>query len=344
MDCPPNPEEDTVREAPSLPDSHKRGSARASMREEFLALFRDTARSQPPPSNPQAAAGKPPPPASEPSVYLRRFLRLGALAPQLAPSGLADLDDRLGGGFGFGLHLVRGMPGVGKTAFLESVAWEAISNKRPVLFYTLRDGELGAWERLVRTLGFILGGPTIPLDALHAHALAPDELDTLSGLDQSLQASVLPYLSLVETIPAYTDTLSGFIEDVRLRAREVGERHGKIPLLLVDDLEHVLLVTRARPLRLMLSRLDDALAVDSMPGLLSAATPDSSLRGLERLPVQAVLTLTAGPASAIDALERVNLELQTKASTDCIETLPLLLDRQSGLFAQSPMSVEREPA
>jgi len=314
------------------------------MREEFLALFRDTARSQPPPSNPQAAAVKPPPPASEPSVYLRRFLRLGALAPQLAASGLAGLDDRLAGGFGFGLHLVRGLPGVGKTAFLESVAWEAISNKRPVLFYTLRDGELGAWERLVRTLGFILGGPTIPLDALHAHALAPDELDTLSGLDQSLQASVLPYLSLVETIPAYTDTLSGFIEDVRLRAREVGERHGKIPLLLVDDLEHVLLVTRARPLRLMLSRLDDALAVDSMPGLLSAATPDSSLRGLERLPVQAVLTLTAGPASAIDALERVNLELQTKASTDCIETLPLLLDRQSGLFAQSPMSVEREPA
>jgi hypothetical protein len=198
-------------------------------------------------------------------VFLRRFLRLGACSAELAPSGLADLDDRLAGGFGFGLHLVLGLPGVGKTAFLESVAWEAVSGERPVLYYTLRDGGSGTWKRLISTLGHIIDGPTIPLDALHAHALSPPDLETLTRLDLVLQASVLPYLSLVETIPAYTDTLSAFIEDVRLRAQEVKEQHGKIPLLLIDDLDRLLLVTRAHPLPLLLSRLDQVLAADSMP-------------------------------------------------------------------------------
>jgi hypothetical protein len=332
MDCRPTPEEETPSETLSLPSIGARGTGRASMREEFLALFRDTDQASPtPPSTPETA-NEPQPPAGAQSVFLRRFLRLGACSAELAPSGLADLDDRLAGGFGFGLHLVLGLPGVGKTAFLESVAWEAVSGERPVLYYTLRDGGSGTWKRLISTLGHIIDGPTIPLDALHAHALSPPDLETLTRLDLVLQASVLPYLSLVETIPAYTDTLSAFIEDVRLRAQEVKEQHGKIPLLLIDDLDRLLLVTRAHPLPLLLSRLDQVLAADSRPGLLTATVHDSSSCDLERLPIQAVLALAPASASATDALARVDLELRTNALTGWTGTLPLLRDRCSGLF------------
>ena len=332
MDYPPTPEEPTPSEAPSLAGVGARGTARASMREEFLALFRDTERAPLSlPTIPETADG-PQLRAGAQSVFLRRFLQLGASSAELAPSGLADLDDRLAGGFGFGLHLVLGLPGVGKTAFLESVAWEAVSERRPVLYYTLRDGGSGTWKRLISTLGHILDGPTIPLDALRAHALSPADLQTLTRLDLVLQASVLPYLSLVETIPAYTDTLSAFIEDVRLRAQEVKEQHGKIPLLLIDDLDRLLVVTRAQPLSLLLSRLDDVLAADSMPGLLSATVLDSSSYDLGGLPIQAVLALVPAPASATGALERVDLELRTNARTGWTGTLPLLRSRCSGLF------------
>jgi DnaB-like helicase C terminal domain len=306
------------------------------MREPLLALFRDTTRTLAP------TASQPRLPTAEPSMYLRRFLRLGALSPQLAPSGLAGLDARLAGGFGSGLHLVCGPTGIGKTAFLDSMAWEAVSNKRPVLYYVLRDGELGAWERLIRTLGFILGDSALPLDALRVHALAPHDLEMLTRLDRSLQDAVLPHLSLVGTIPAYTDTVSALIQDVRLRVREVSERHGKIPLLLVDDLEHLLPVTRPRQLPLVLSRLDEVLAADSTPGLLTMTMPDSLLLGMESLPVHSVLTLMSASGSATDTLERVDLDLQINDHTAWAGTLPLLLERRSGLFAQPPVPIEHE--
>ena len=342
------PEAGAPQEKPPPSSRQTRGTARASMREELLALFRDTQRPSPlPPSTPAPSAAAPGTeprlPTTEPSVFLRGFLEQAAPSPELAPSGLASLDARLAGGFGSGLHLVQGEPGVGKTAFLESVAWEAVSSGRPVLYYALKEGGIGAWERLISTLGNILGGPAIPLGTLRAGALGADDLETLTGLDAALQASVLPYLSLIETIPAYTDTLGAFIEDLRLRAQQTRERHGRIPLLLIDDLEHLALLTRARPLLHLLSRLDDALAADSMSGLLAMAPPDRSAYGQERLLAQTTLALVSVSASADDAFGRVDLELRTNAGTGWAGTLPLLLDRRSGLFTDPPISTQREP-
>jgi len=271
---------------------------------------------------------------------LRRFLRLGAVSPQPAPSGLAGLDHRLAGGFGPGLHLLRGLPGVGKTAFLESVAWEAISRRRPVLYYSLRDGDLGAWERLITTLGSLLDMPPVPLDAVRTRTLPPRDLETLRRLDLSLQASVLPYLSLVEHVPASADPLSALIADVRSRVREANDRHGSIPILLIDDLEHLLLAGQARPLPLALSRLDKALAAESMPGLLATTTSLPSSADPETLPVRTVLVLTSVSRSPDEALERIDLDLQTRPAVGPTETLSLLLDHRSGLFAETSTPTE----
>jgi hypothetical protein len=338
----PTPEAGTPPQKPPAASRQTRGTTRASMSEGLLALFRDTGRLSSPPSTPAPSVpspgSEPGPPAPEPSMFLRRFLQQAACSPELAASGLASLDDRLAGGFGSGLHLVQGGPGVGKTAFLESVAWEAVSSGRPVLYYALKEGSIGAWERLISTLGNILG-TAIPLGALRARTLGPDQLETLARLDLALQDSVLPLLSLIETIPACTDTLGAFIKDIRSRAQEAKERHGRIPLLLIDDLERLLLLARARPRLDLLSPLNDALSAESIPGLLATA-PDSP----ERLPAQTTLNVVPVSASATDALVRVDLELRTNASTGWTGTLPLLLDRRSGLFtlpAQHPARAGR---
>ena len=313
------------------------------MREELLALFSDTERCSSPPSGALWLAGKGRSSATEPSRFLRRFLQRTAPSPELAPSGLASLDFRLAGGFGPGPHLVLGPPGVGKTAFLESMAWEAVSDKRPVLYYALKDGSLRIWERLISTVGHVLGGPSLPVGALRARTLAPQELETLAGLDLALQNAVLPYLSLVDTVSASIPTLSAFIEDVRLRAQEAMERHERIPLLLVDDLERLRFLTGSGPLLPLLSRLDGTLTADSVPGLLAATTPDPSLNVTGKVPVQTIAVLESVSGFAGDAAERVDLDLRTNARTGWTGTLPLLLDRGTGLFTDASPDAELEP-
>jgi hypothetical protein len=222
------------------------------------------------------------------------------------------------------------------------MAWEAVSSKRPVLYYALKDGSLSIWERLISTIGYILGGPSIPLGALRARTLAPQELETLTRLDLALQTDVLPYLSLVDTISASIATLSAFIEDVRLRAQEAIERHGRIPLLLVDDLERLLFLTGSGPLLPLLSRLDGTLTADSIPGLLATTTPDPSSCGMGKLPVQTIVVLESVSAFAGDAVGRVDLELRTNARTGWTGTLPLLLDHRAGLFTDPSTGMEHE--
>ena len=113
------------------------------MRHEFMELFRDT-RLHPPGEAPAGQSGgeaasrprqdrnprrRPPP---EPSRFLRRFLQHAAPSPEPAPSGLAALDDRLGGGFGQGLHLVIGGRRRGKDG-LSGVAGLGSGGKPPSL-------------------------------------------------------------------------------------------------------------------------------------------------------------------------------------------------------------------
>ena len=316
------------------------------MREEFLALFRDTTR----PSAHEAGAdrgGRAAAVDPEPSRFLRQFLQRTAPTPELARSGLTSLDARLGGGFGHGLHLVLGLPGSGKTAFLESLAWEAVSTRRPVLYYALRRGGLRVWEHLITTLAAILDDPELTPTALRAHELTPHDIDTLGRLDAALQESVLPYLSLIDGTPASTSSVSALIEDVRSRSQEAAGQHMRLPLVLVDDLGHLISLTGSRSLTDLLSRLDDGLKAESVSGLLAATPADVHRGGAERrLPVRTVLMLAQGGPSAPGAPgapgapsaseipDQVELEVRKNMATGWTGSIPLLLDRRSGLFAE----------
>lgn len=334
-------EEETAEIVPGEPEpedveipagKRSRATTRASMREGLASLFSNT---QTPslPHPPAEPAPRPEPEPLGPSAFFTQYLRDSDTAPELAPSGLADLDARLAGGFGYGLNLVAGGPGIGKTAFIEAVAWEAIGRRRPVLYYALREGGRATWERLVSTLSYVMGGPVLRLPDLRARALGEEDTATLREIDRALQASVLPRLSLIETIPAYTDPLTAFLEDVSLRAMQAREQQGRTPLVLVDDLQRLLLHTRARPLMHVLSRIDDALAASSIPGLLTLTPADFSGHAPAGLPAQGIVTLEQAYVSPDDSYSILNLAVLANARTGWTGTLPLLLDRCSGLYA-----------
>jgi hypothetical protein len=334
------------------------------MRNEFMELFRDTRL--PPPEDveldatapaeqaplegpdvpgragaPEAPAhrletrGVPVAAAAEPSRFLRRFLQQAAPEPEPARSGLAALDDYLGGGFGYGLHLVVGAPGSGKTAFLESLAWEAVGSRRPSLYYALKPGSLEVWERLIATLGAILREPGITRAALRGRDLHPEDVETLARLDAALQASVLPYLSIVDAAPGSVSNLSTFVEGVRSHGQEAAEQHGRLPLVLVDDLDELTALTGSRSPVDVLSRLDAALAADSIPGLLAAGSQGIFATAVDRLPVRTVVALTPVVGGPGGGNGRVDLDVRKNSATGWTGTVPLLLDPSSGLFAEA---------
>jgi hypothetical protein len=341
-------------DTPKTSKRPRRASARPSIRPEFMDLFRDTRLSQPgdqEPADREAAdrepgdreAGAEGPPgqttagapqaAPGPSRFLRRFLEGSPPAPEPAPSGLTILDQRLGGGFGPGLHLVLGAARSGKTAFLESLAWEAVGSRRPVLYYALKTGSLRVWERLIATLGTILDGSAIAPAALRGRELIPADVEALARLDAALQTSVLPYLALVDPTPA-TGNARLFVENLLSHAQEAVGQHGRLPLVLVDDLEALLLLTGSRAVVHALSALDTALEADSLPGLLAAPAGMADRAG-SHLPARTIMSLKPLAAAPGSAGGRVDLAVEKNAATGWTGTVPLLLDHFSGLFTEA---------
>jgi hypothetical protein len=359
---------------------------RASMRDELLALFRDTGKRAavrhptvaessaedvaPPrlssgatpfstsagatPGEPaprmtpreasiaDAASSAPAAPAQ--SVFLQRFLRQVPCAANLPSSGISDLDTRLGGGLSPGLHVLAGPPGAGKTAFMLSVVWEAVSARRPAVYFAFREGSLRVWMRLVATLASFQessGGPPLTLTQLRAGRLGPEQLELLSRLDHLLQASVLPLLSMVDTISTYVTTLDAFAEDVRARSRELAQKHGPVPLLLVDDLDRLLLRTPEQSLVHALALLDEVLRDECASGLVAANLTDPLIEAADALPARTVLFLEEAVEKLEEGFGRADLQVTANAPTGWKGTLPLLLDVSSGLFALDPTTPER---
>ena len=294
----------------------------------------------PPPENAAPAIAAPSypvqpavPMAPAASPFLERFLRQAASRADIFPSGIAVVDGRLAGGFAPGFHIVAGEARVGKTAFLEAIAWHALSVHRPVLYYALKEKALGAWMRFISTLGFVLGGTTVSLTELRSLALQSESTATLRSLDVSLQTAVLPRLSLVDTIPARVDALGAFVIDAETRAEELRRKHGHQPLVIVDDLDHLLLATGIQPRFAAVSRLDDGLGAASLTTLCSTTSLSTWDPELDRLPVQTLLELRSAPLPVENGLWMIDVSVRTNRRGNWSGDISLVLDSSSGLFA-----------
>ena len=339
----------------------KKGPARPSMRRELMELFRDTRAAEAPPAPPAFGPESAPPslvaasvpesePApgaaplsmesalaaeAEPSRFLRRYLQQSAPTPEPARSGLPSLDDRLGGGFAPGLHVVLGSVTATCTAFLEAVAWEAVGSRRAVLYYPLRSGSLPVWERLIATLSAVLDGRGLDPSALRGRELVPSDVAALTRLDAALQTTVLPYLTLMDHPEDGGGDLSAFISGLRSHAVEAAEQHGRLPLVLIDGLDALLAITGLLPPLQVLARLDEALAGDSLPCLLAADPAGYAEDEEDLFPSRTVLRLRSSSPGPALAAGRVDLEVRKNAVTGWTGVTPLFLDPLSGLFAET---------
>lgn len=321
-----------------------RKRARSSMRAELMELFRNTERTPAPsaedtvgaaprPSQAPGRTARAPKAAGAPSPYMRLFLKEVASPPDVHPSGLTSLDNHLGGGFGPGLHILAGEPGVGKTAFLEFVGWETIAARQPVLYYAFKEGVVGTWVRLMSTLGATLGNTQVTLSELRSRILQPATISELASLDRAFQAAVLPWLTLVETFPARVDMLGSLGRDIREKSSEFREKHGCTPLVLIDDVDRLLLLTGSQPLVLTLSRLDDVLNNLELAALACLGQRPDADAALVDLPVQTAICLRTDNTERAEELQPLTAEVRINRRGNWTGVLPLILDRSSGLLA-----------
>jgi hypothetical protein len=325
---------------------------RAAMSEELAALFRPTDRAATPTSSrllsrcglasplESVVAG------SEPSVFLRRFLQEFSRPRDLASTGLGGLDARLGGGFGPGVHLLGGPSALERSAVLDSAVWEAVASERPVVFYALREGSLRAWQRFIAALSSIAGSSTVSLETFRAGILETVDVEALTQLDTVFQRRVSPFLSLVESFPANPDALGAFVEDIRGKSREAEETTGRMPLVVLDDLERLFFLLGPRRLSRVLVRLDQVLSADSMPGLFATGLASRLTDVQESRAAQTILITSPTPPSESKELGLVNLRLLANRQTGWTGAVRLVVDRATGIVAEyggPPQGTELAP-
>jgi hypothetical protein len=200
-----------------------------------------------------------------------------------------------------------------------------------VIYYALRDGGLKTWKRFIVALGGILGTPALPLENVGAYGPQTGDIQSLTRLDAILQRKVLPFLSVVESIPAHPDALSAFVEDTRSRAREAEEQHGHMPLLVLDDLERLSFLVDSRRFSRLLSRLDQVLSADCMAGIVATGLASRLADQLESRAAQTIMIMTPLSGAEAGELGLVNLRVLANKQSRWMGSLPLVIDRTTGL-------------
>jgi hypothetical protein len=333
MDSPLSPKEQGVDTTPQGSALSRRGSTRSSMHRELLELFRPTERVTPSPLPSSPETSNVHPASAGPSLYLRRYLGPTHSPAQPIPTGITQLDSRLRGGFAPGLHVLSAGPGVDTSVFLRSVLWHTSLQEYPVIYYTLKQEGLDVWQQLIVTLAAVLERPGLSAQRLQGRALHNAELDALRDLDGILQQSVLSRASLIDTIPASADALGAFLKDVTRRSEDASDASGRRPLILIDDLDRLLGLTRVQPVSHVLAVLHEHFAANSIAALLAALSLEGSGRDRDFLPARTVLHLAPADQQPAEPFVRLNLTTRSADLPGEDQSIALLQDPATGFFA-----------
>ena len=158
-------------------------------------------------------------------------LRDGRHAQEALPTGIASLDEALGGGLYPGLSILGAPSGCGKTALALQVAENAASNGVPVLFATL---EQPAYELVARGVARRCGLLGVPIGARRAM-----DSGTLRGMEaEAFNRALTTYVEEVGAEMVFMDRPGAFsAEGVADEARALARSSGRAPLVVVDYLQ-----------------------------------------------------------------------------------------------------------
>lgn len=153
--------------------------------------------------------------------YLGRCQQMGMLS-----SGLAELDELLGGGIFPGLYVLGAPSSLGKTTLLLQMADEMAAAGRDVLFFSL---EMSRWELLAKSLC----RTAAPQTALCARQLLRGEIPS-SQLKQLLEAYNRRSGERIFISAEHEALTPEILKEKALRHRE---QHGRAPVVVVDYLQ-----------------------------------------------------------------------------------------------------------
>lgn len=153
--------------------------------------------------------------------YLGRCQQRGVLS-----SGLAELDELLGGGMFPGLYVLGAPSSLGKTTLLLQMADEMAASGRDVLFFSL---EMSRWELLAKSLC----RTAAPQTALCARQLLRGEIHS-SQLKRLLEAYNRRSGERIFISVEHEALTPEILKEKALRHRE---QHGRAPVVVVDYLQ-----------------------------------------------------------------------------------------------------------
>lgn len=144
--------------------------------------------------------------------------RFNGIAPKGAKTGIADLDEMIGGLKPGLLYLIAGRPAMGKSVLGLQIADSIVSAGGTAAYFTAEMPSAEQIERLVASVG------RIDLGSLQTGALADDHWDRV--------ASAVARLS--EARLWFDETGSPLLSDLLAKARRLKRREGAIGLVVVD--------------------------------------------------------------------------------------------------------------
>ncbi|MCD6449514.1 MAG: toprim domain-containing protein [Thermotogaceae bacterium] len=146
------------------------------------------------------------------------------------PTGLEEIDDMLEGGFREGLYIIGGITGAGKTSLALQIAKHSALNKRPVLYFTYELSKLEIWARVI--------APIIGVNYFKIKDGKLTEEDyKRNGWDQVIEIAKYLKISEGDTGLINAMTKAYTVEEIEKLSKEVKERTGIAPLVIVDYLQ-----------------------------------------------------------------------------------------------------------
>ena len=158
-------------------------------------------------------------------------LRDGRHTQEALPTGIASLDEALGGGLYPGLSILGAPSGCGKTALALQVAENAAANGIPVLFATIEQPAQELVARGVARRCGLLGAPVGARRAMDPGALQGKEAEVFNR-------ALAVYVEEVGAEMVFMDRPGAFsAEEVADEARALARSSGRAPLVVVDYLQ-----------------------------------------------------------------------------------------------------------